>query len=587
MDQVSQIREKIDLVALIAELVTLKKAGRNFKANCPFHNEKSPSFVVSPERQIWHCFGCGKGGDCYTFLMEYEHLEFPEALRELAKRTGVELSQSKFETTTSARKESIYKLNHLAAEFYHFILTKHSAGKKALTYVLGRDVSEKVLNSFLIGFAPNTGDALTKYLLQKKKYRKEDLIEAGLVSERNNRIHDFFWGRIVFPLFDHRDNIVGFSGRVMDAGAGPKYINTRETLVYHKGDLFFGLNMTKNSLRKENQAIIVEGEFDVLACFQNGVSNVVAVKGTALTESQVNLLSRYVKKITICFDGDKAGQEAMKRSLPILEKKGINTTVVVIPGGKDPDEAIRTDATAFKIAVKNDVGIYDYLLSHALSLSDQKTVEGKKAIAEDLLPIFAQIANEIIKEHFLKKLSYELDTTYESLVKEIDRSQKKELSVLQPLTSQVKKPRVDILEEYLLALILQSEAPKIALEKAVSILSLYISRERAYQKILHHLLTYCASVEVFNSHEFVANLPSELSPTLDKCLLFPLPAFLDSEREQREIMKVAGQLKEIYLRTKIKSLSEAIKQKESMGENAEVRRLKKDFSQTVSLLEKN
>jgi DNA primase len=420
MDQVSQIRDQVDIVALIGEYITLKKAGRNFKSPCPFHNEKSPSFVVSPERQIWHCFGCGKGGDCYTFLMEYEHLEFPEALRALAKRTGIELQQSEFESSTSSKKESIYHLNKLAAEFYHFILMNHKAGEKAREYLKERNVSEKVLKSFLIGYAPS-GAALSSYLLQKKKVNKEDLIESGLVTDRGYQVRDFFWDRIMFPLFDHRDNIMGFSGRILTAeSTGPKYINTRETLVYHKGDMFFGLNMTKEAIKKENQALLVEGEFDVLSCFQNGVPNVVAVKGTALTERQVALLGRFAQKITVCFDGDRAGQEAIKRSLPIIEKKGLNTTVVVIPGGKDPDESIKNDPTAFKIAVKNDIGIYDYLLSSTLKNYDKASLEGKQKISEDLLPLFSSIQNEIIKEHYLKKVSTELDTTYERILLELE-----------------------------------------------------------------------------------------------------------------------------------------------------------------------
>ncbi|MGH7245370.1 MAG: DNA primase, partial [Candidatus Levyibacteriota bacterium] len=319
MDQVSEIRNKIDIVALIQEFVPLKKMGRNFKANCPFHGEKTPSFVVSPERQIWHCFGCNKGGDVYTFLMEYEHMEFPEALRILADRAGVRLVNQAFDTGVSSKKETIYKLNRLAAEFYHYLLVKHQLGKIALSYVLERrHIKTQTLNTFLLGFAPQTGNALTTYLVKKKGYKKEDILEAGLATQRGSQLYDFFQGRLMFPLFDHRDNIIGFSGRILeDNEKTSKYINTRDTLAYHKGMTFFGLNSAKQAIKKEQNAILMEGEFDVISSFQEGITNAVAVKGTALTQDQVSLLARFTPMISLCFDTDSAGQEAFKRSLPL------------------------------------------------------------------------------------------------------------------------------------------------------------------------------------------------------------------------------------------------------------------------------
>ncbi|MCL5432485.1 MAG: DNA primase, partial [Patescibacteria group bacterium] len=360
MDQVSQVREKIDIVQLISEYVPLKKAGRNFKANCPFHGEKTPSFVVSPERQIWHCFGCGKGGDCFTFLMEYESLEFPEALRILAKRVGIEIQSTHFEAGLTTKKEKIYRLNRLSLEFYHYLLTKHNVGKKALSYLIEkRKINEKIIDSFSLGFAPRVGNALVKFLIDKKKYDKEDLNEAGLMSFRRGGIFDFFAGRIIFPLFDHRDNVIGFSGRVLEdqsAQISSKYINTRETLVYHKGDVFFGLNVAKDEIKKQGRVIVMEGELDVISSVQEGIKNVIAVKGTALTENQAQLISRFAGKVSLCFDRDKAGIDAVKRSVPVLEKKGLTITVVQVPNGKDPDESIKENAFEFKNAMKNDIG---------------------------------------------------------------------------------------------------------------------------------------------------------------------------------------------------------------------------------------
>jgi DNA primase len=588
MDQVAQVRERIDIVELLSEFLTVKKAGRNFKAVCPFHNEKSPSFVISPERQIWHCFGCSKGGDVFTFLMDYEHLEFPEALRLLAKRAGIELTQDRYLAGQNSKKEAVYKVNKNAADFYHFVLTKHPAGKKALAYLAERGITDKLIETFAIGYAPRVGSVLSKYLLSKKKHTEEQLLEAGLVTRKGYRLSDFFFNRIMFPLMDHRDNVVGFSGRSLQADAsGPKYINTRETIAYHKGDLVYGLHITKEAIRKENQAILVEGEFDVISCFKHGVSNVVAVKGTALTENQVNLLSRFAEKITVCFDGDNAGQEAIRRSLPIIEKKGLNTTVVVIPGGKDPDESLSKNELAFKMAVKHDENVYQYLLDLAVKTHGTDTIEAKRKIADDVLPIYGSIQNEIIKEHYLKKLSMELDTTLDSIAKELEKRRTKQTSPISAIiTAKEKRSREELLEEYLVSLILQSDVPKAACQLAVNILSDSMTKERAYQKILHHLLDFFSESETFDSRSFAQSLPTELVPSYDRSLLFPLPAFKESESIMGEVEKVANQLNVVYLRTKMKELAAKIKITEKEGDEERAEKLRQSYADLAARLGK-
>lgn len=556
MDQVSQIREKIDIVSFISEFIALKKAGRNFKANCPFHGEKTPSFVVSPERQIWHCFGCGKGGDVYTFLMEYEKLEFAEALRLLAKRTGIELISQKGNSIASSKKEKLYEVNSFAKEFYHFVLTKHKAGEKAREYLTKRGVTAKVIEAFMLGFAPHAGTALVKYLISKKHYAKEDLLDAGLAFMGRSGLMDFFRGRLMFPLFDHRDNVVGFAGRVLDGDVPSKYINTRETLIYHKGEHVFGLNVTKDAIRREKQVILVEGEFDVLSCFENGIGNVVAVKGTALTENQVNLLSRFVSKITFCFDGDKAGQEAIKRSLSVVEKKGLTPTVIVIPDGKDPDEALKIEPGVFKKAVKEDLGVYDYLLQKLLAENSTEAVEGKKNIVSEFLSFISSVQNEVVKEHYLRKLSKEVETSYESIAKELQRISERQGMVPEQtaVKSKIKRSREEALEEYLLALIVQNEKPKAALQKAVLVIAESLSKERSYQKILYHLLE-----QIEKEQPLGAGLPEELLSSFNTAVLFPLPVFEDQEKVLIEIEKVAKQLRRFYIQKKMKDIALAIK----------------------------
>ncbi len=591
MDDKELIKEKLNIVDLISEYLPLKKAGVNFKANCPFHNEKTPSFVVSPERQIWHCFGCSKGGDCYTFLMEYENLELPEALRILAKKAGVELLEtSSWDSGISSKKEKIYKLNSLALGFYHFLLTKHNIGKKALLYLLQkRKIKEGVLNTFMIGFAPGLNNALSNYLISKKKYKKEDLTEAGLATQRGGDIVDFFTNRIIFPLADHRGNIIGFSGRVLDdqQALGSKYVNTRETIVYHKGDVFFGLNIAKDEIKKENQAIVTEGEFDVISAFQEGIKNIIAVKGTALTENQVNLLSRFTQKVSLCFDMDKAGQDAIKRSLPILEKKGLITTVVLIADGKDPDESIKNGPLAFKKAIQNDVGIYDYLISKFFSEFDKKTIDGKRKISDELLPILQGIENEIVKEHYFKKLALELDTSYESIVKQAERRVKKDSISLKTIELKDKRSREEILEEYLLSLILQAKDFINVFKKAKDILENSLPKNSSYQKILNMLFSFENENKTsFDDKKFINSLPSELLDAYNTSYLNPLPKFEEEKTYLEEAEKVARELKVVYLKSRIKAVSEKIKNKEKEGKKEELEVFEKELSNLLQYLQK-
>ena len=556
MDQASQIREKIDIVAFISEFIPLKKMGRNFTAVCPFHNEKSPSFVVSPERQIWHCFGCGKGGDCFTFLMEYEKIEFIEALRILARKTGVELKSGDF--AGASKKEKIYKINKSAADFYNFVLTKHSAGKKALEYLKNRGITGALIESFGLGFAPSN-NSLADYLLKKKNYQKQDLIEGGLVFQRE-RIFDFFKNRIIFPLTDQRGNILGFSGRVLEEteNSGPKYINTKETIAYHKGSTFFAVNKAIDEIKKTKEVLIMEGEFDVISSFKEGITNAVAIKGTALTEEQAMFISRFAQKVILCLDQDDAGIEATKRSIEILEKKGLSSYVIALKD-KDPDEAIKQDPIAFKKALKESVGVYDFLISDALKKFDKKTIEGKKKISEYLLLAFSKISNEIVKEHYLKKLSIELDTSLESINKQLEKIDTKGNVKEISNEEKDKRTRKEVLEEYLLSLIIQSEKPKILFEDAMKILKDYVFETDVFGKIIEKLVVYFKNNDNFESKHFLENLPKELVDGFDKAFLLPLAKFENFEKTKEEIKKVATELKRIFLKNKIQEISDLLK----------------------------
>jgi DNA primase len=408
MTELEQIKERVSVVDLISESVTLKKAGRNFKGLCPFHNERTPSFVVSPERNIWHCFGCGKGGDIFTFLMELEHLEFSEALKILAERAGVKLESRMPSTPQSQLKDRLIEIHHLAEEFYHFILTKHVLGERARLYLKERGVTDAVLATFKLGFAPSSWDNLARFLL-KKGYTQKELELSGVVIRGNHGIYDRFRARIMFPLKDHRGITIAFSGRVLSpTEKEAKYINSPETPLYIKGNTFFGLSVTKEAIRKAGSAIVVEGEFDVISSFQVGVAHVVAVKGSALTEAQIRLIKRFTDKILLALDRDVAGDSAARRGIEIADRAGLEVRVIEVPTGKDPDEAARSSPGLWKKAVGESQPYFDFLIASAFERFKNGDVYSKKKIGDELLPVLTRMENTIVQAHYVKVLAVQL-----------------------------------------------------------------------------------------------------------------------------------------------------------------------------------
>lgn len=588
MDQVSQVREKTDLVSLIGEHVVLKKAGRNFKANCPFHSEKTPSFVVSPERQIWHCFGgCNKGGDCFSFLMEYEKIDFSEALRMLARKANIVLVND-FSKETYSKRDFLYKLNQQACSFYQYILVSHKIGERAMDYLIKeRKLNKNLIKTFSLGFSPSSEDSLSKYLIAKKHYKPQDLIDAGLSFYKMGKVVDFFKNRIMFPLFDHRDNIVGFSGRSLDAKAMSKYINTRETEIYHKGSVFFGLNLAKDDIRAKNEAIIVEGEFDVISSFAEGIKNIVAIKGTALTDNQALLISRFAKKILLCLDNDSAGLEAIKRSIVVLEDRSLISSVVVIPQKKDPDEAVKTNPSVFKKSIKDNINAYDFLLSDFIYRVDVSSSEGKRMVADSFLPFMAKIQNEIVKEHYLRKLSKAIDTSYDSLTKELDRSIFKKEGVGKTLQySTLKKPRREMLEEYLIALLLQSQDPKSSFDRLHESLFEYEFKVPGCRKIIETMNKYFKNIAVFNVKNFATGVPEEALQVFNTCWILPIPTFDTKVKLLLEIDIVVKQLNSIFIKDKISILTKLMSDKQKVQGREESDGLKKELLRLTSLLPK-
>src|SRR3990167_2175361 len=381
---IQEIKNKIDIVSFIGSFISIKKTGRNFKALCPFHQEKTPSFVISSDRQLWHCFGaCQEGGDAIKFLMKWENITFIEALRELADKYGVPLKQVHYEDQEWKKKEKIMNINKLSTDYYEYLLQKTAYGKNAREYLKKRGLNKEVIGTFHLGYAPSSWNSLLKFL--QKKFSIMDILASGLIikSERGT-LYDRFRGRLIFPIKDTRGNVIGFSGRVLDSKAKEaKYINTPETLLYHKRETLYGIDLAKDMIKKQNNAYIVEGEFDVISPFQIGIGNAVAIKGSALTREQLMLLKRYTSKITLALDSDAAGEEAMKKGIEEAEDQEFDVEVAVFDGAKDPDEAARKDSVSFKKSLKKTIPFYDFIIQILLKKFPQDNPYNKKQIANE------------------------------------------------------------------------------------------------------------------------------------------------------------------------------------------------------------
>jgi DNA primase len=568
MTDIDEVKTRLNIVDIISSKVALKKAGRNFKGLCPFHGEKTPSFMVSPERQTFHCFGCGKGGSVIDFVMEYEHVDFIEALETLAEKAGVTLTRRFDETPQAKQRVKILEVNHLASEYYHYILTKHKLGQRALSYLKNRGVSDKTIETFMIGYSPASWDGLLKFL-RKKGYADQLLSEAGLIVPSDRGGYDRFRGRVMFPLKDHRGNVVGFSGRVLDPTVKEaKYINTSETPVYIKGNMLFALDITKGAIQKENEAIIMEGEFDVISSWQEGVSNVVAIKGSALTEGHVNLLKRFTDRIIFCLDSDLAGDAASRRGIEIADKAGMDLKVVVIPQGKDPDESVRENPVEFKKAVKNAIPIYDYFIQSAGKRFDITTAYGVKKISEELLPIISAIDNPVIQAHYVKKLADILHVSEDTVIagmKRIKRNKmlpektEKEVKTAPALT------RPEKMELYVLALILQTNTVEYWEEFRESI-ELSEIASLGVRQIFAALEKFLPTHQPFFIRDFADTLPQELVSILDQAFLLDLSEFIDNpELLARVWLKTLRELKKIIIKNKLKDISAQVNSDNTAG----------------------
>ena len=580
MDQIEEIKSKIDIVELISEYITVKKAGRNFKAKCPFHGEKTPSFMVSPQLQIFKCFGCNESGDAIKFLQLYERMEFVEALEFLAKRVGVTLKRAA-PSGNELIKRKIYQVNQETAKLYNYILTKHPLGKMALEYIVGRGITEKSIETFQIGFSPLNPNALSGYLVGKKSFNPSEVIQSGIAvpsSYNPGKIIDRFRGRLTFPLRDHRENIIGFSGRIIpgllkNENQTGKYINTPETVAYHKGSNLYGFWLSKDLIKKKNEAVVVEGELDLISCWQIGIKNVVAIKGTAFTEEQTKFIKRFSDKLILALDEDFAGSNASLRSIQLAEKEGLEITAVDLKGKfKDPDEAAQKDPVFLTNAIGKAIPVWDFVIKATTKKYDQKTIEGKKKILAEALPFLTGIENEVVKSHYLGKLARVLKVDAESVLIEAEKIYQKQFissPIVPTSTGQAASSRREILEAYFLGLIFSVANPK----KYLTLENKNLFESHRWIRIFS-LARRFSKKSKFDPGKFLNLLPDELKPKFEEIFI----AQKEEEEPEKEINDVILEIKKATIREELNHLSLEITKAEKQKDQETTIKLEKKFS---------
>jgi DNA primase len=487
-----RVKQQADIVRVVGEYVRLKKSGQNFTGLCPFHNEKTPSFAVHPVKQIYHCFGCGAGGDVFKFVMEMDKITFPESVRAVAEKCGIAIPRAR-ERTPEERKEnqqrtSLVELHREAAAFFVQQLNATPEGRAAKAYLLDRGLDSEAMSRFGIGFAPSGGEALLRAF--KPKYPEKALEVSGLFSrDQNGRLFDRFRRRVMFPIANDTGKIVAFGGRALGDDL-PKYLNSPETPIYTKSNILYHLDRAKEALRQRDFAVLVEGYMDAIAVARAGISNVVASCGTSLTEPQVKLLNRFTRRIIVNYDPDTAGQAATERSLTILLEQGAEVRVLTLPGGKDPDSFIRSEGAAAYTKLLNEAPPYvDYLISRARQM-DMSTAEGKLRAVNFLMPYVQRIPDRILRSEWATRIAQQLrieEPVLRESMRKAASERRSEVKARPELVGRVGKPA----ERRLVQMLIEAEDFRSKLAEEIRAEELHRGLES--ERILATLVEACAS----------------------------------------------------------------------------------------------
>lgn len=584
---VAQILERCDIVEVISGYIPLKRAGRNFKALCPFHHEKSSSFVVSPDKQIYHCFGCGAGGNAIGFVMQQERLEFPEAVRFLAEKLGVEIPESSPAVNQAmALKQDILDLNDLAVEYFHNnLLTRNDPNvKSARDYLKDRGLRLEDVKQFKLGFALDDWDGLYNFLRGKSIDLK--LIErSGLVVPRESKegYYDRFRDRIIFPIFDVKSRCVGFGARTMKDDKGAKYINSPDTPVYTKGQHLFGLQLTRHAITKKDFVIVVEGYMDMILPFQYGVDNIVASLGTALTTQQIRLLRRYSNHVVMLYDADPAGQAAMVRSLDLLIEEDIHVRVAALAAGEDPDSFIRKfGLDEFDKRIKSAQSLFDFKLQWLCTKFDPKNIEQRAEICKQMMATIYKMNDEIVRFGYLKQLGERLGLPQDVLLREgkkVDASLRvQDKPAPKPMAPLVETKPLGAVERQFLTLLFNDAG---LINPARTRVTPSEFEDRRTRIILEKLFEFEGDKESFSVSSFLNSFDD---PDVQKVILnISAQDDLHLKDAQKIFEDCISRIKKDRLKEKRRNVSELIRQAEIAGDVHRLEDLRQEFNKLIKL----
>ncbi len=576
---VDEIKNRLDIVQVIGNYIKLHKTGANFRAVCPFHSEKKPSFFVSPARQIWHCFGCSAGGGLFDFVMKIEGVEFGDALRILAQKAGVELKPENKELKTERAR--LYEICELSARFFEKQLEGNKIGDSVKKYLLDRGITEESIKKWRLGYSPDTWQGLSDFLVSQG-YQREEIEKAGLVvKNETGNYYDRFRGRIIFPIFDLNSQVIGFGGRVFGEKSKDeiaKYVNTPNTLLYDKSQVLYGLDKNKMEIRKKNECVLVEGYTDVILLFQAGYTNVVATSGTALTPYQLKIIKRYSENLLTAFDMDVAGDSATKRGIDLAQTFGFNIKVLLLPEDSDPADIISKNPKDWENILQNSKSIVDFYFGTTFSRHDSKTPEGKKAVARILLPVIKRIPNNIERSFWIQELSKRLEVKEEAVAEELKKTKlSEEIFGLEKeeLINLPQKSRKELLEERLTTLILRSpENLSYLFDDVLLLLSPQICQIICYIKENPDFTKAISAGQKIETPE----LSNELNNLLNYLLLKSEieTAGLEINEECKDCLR---EIKSLEIKNKLNEISKEIKKAEELHESEKVQKLLQEFNQ--------
>ena len=575
---IDEIKSRLDIVEVIRGYIKLHKAGANYRALCPFHSEKKPSFFISPARQIWHCFGaCDIGGDMFKFVMKVEGVEFGDALRILAQKAGVELKRQ--DPKLKTERQRLYEISELSCRFFEKQLEESLAGKEAKKYLLDRGIKEENIKKWRLGYAPDIWEGLSNFLVSKN-YRREEVEKAGLAlkSEKTRNYYDRFRGRIIFPIFDLSSQAVGFGGRIFRQKQRPdgqdeaKYINSPATILYDKSRILYGLNKAGIEIRKKDACILVEGYVDVIMANQAGFENVVATSGTALTSYQLKVLKRYSDNLLTAFDMDVAGDSATKRGIDLAQTQGFGIKVITMPKDSDPADIISKNLNDWQSFLEKAKSIHDFYFENTLSRFDKDTLEGKKEISKVLLPVIKKIPNRIEQTCWIQSLAKTLGVKEDDILIELNKITMRHLTEAGGARQEIEQ----IVEETISPL---QKTRKELLEERLTILAIKFSKnlDLINEEILKLFSPQAIEIINFLKNNNIDNVSDKLT---DRINYLSLKAEVEEDdiSVEEEFESCLKEIKTLVIKDKLGKISQEIKKAEEEKNFEKVQELMQEFN---------